>query len=138
MLRRDASPDEDALTFPSFLLHVGEGRLKDSFTSFIGPLVSVLVGSDVKQLIDFVLPDVKNKLRDENWFSERAVLIARNDTLEAVNIVVGDMILGLAKQYASTDNIDSPDEQKLRYLVELLSGMPGTASLPDHMIIGFL
>lgn len=131
-LWRNASPDQDAPTCPSFVLDVGEGKFQDSCTSFIGLTKSVLDGSDVHERIGFEFPDLRSKYCDKSLLSERTVLTTRNANVEALNNFVGDMILGSAKQYVSAERIDNPAEHELRYPVELLNNIPGTDLIPDH------
>lgn len=118
----------------SFVLDVGEEDLQDFFTALISLPTSVSVGSDVKQLIDFLFPDLRNKYRDKTSLSEQAVLTKRNANLEEDNSFVGDTIPGRATQYVNADNIDNRDEREVRYPGELLNGISGTASLPNQRI----
>lgn len=62
-------------------------------------------------------------------------MTTRNTNLEELNNFVVDFIPCDATRSASADKIDNAKEDKLRYPVKLLNGIPETVSLPDHHIM---
>lgn len=134
-LRENANANQVALKFPSFIFGIGEGTLQDSYSSFTSLQSFTFIENDVKKLIDFVLPDLKNNHLAEIWLPERVVLTTRTMNLEGLNNFVRDLIPGDAKRFSSADKIDNEEEHELQNPLELLTGISGTVSLSDHQIL---
>lgn len=71
---------------------------------------------------------------NEAWLAQRADLITQNEHSKDLSNERGSMISGTLQQFLSADSVDDAEINKLKYLVELLSSMACTLSLPGRTL----
>ena len=138
-LRSDPSADKASLSYPGFLLELGEGRIKEDSSHSICLPDHIQTTKSTEELIDSVFSDVSNQYQNEEWINSRAILAATNKATRAINEEIGDRIPGISKVLRSADSVtaEDPEEQiqlDLRYPQELLNSLDTGSSMPDHEI----
>ncbi|CAG9787616.1 unnamed protein product [Diatraea saccharalis] len=120
-------------SFASKLLEVGDGRLKTDpdgkiiFTNeFCHPVATE------EELLANVFPDLKNKINNEEWLFERAVLSPKNELVNKINNKVLDVVDGASRVYTSIDTVMASDDSTA-YPVEFLNSLELTG-VPPHKL----
>lgn len=136
-LRNDPSADQEALQFPSFLLQVGEGRVRSQSSKdpdLIDLPPSVTFETSLISLCRSIYCDISQKYSDIAWLTSRVILTTKNNHLASINNYVGNMIPGRYRTYLSADKVENQDAHALRYPVEMLNLLTAGSALPDHKL----
>ena len=138
-LKNDPTADSSALSYPGFLLSVGEGSIPVETDDIIRLPQHVNVVKTSEELIDSVFPDICKNYTDVEWLTSRAILASTNAAATSLNEEIGNRIPGEYRLLRSADSVtaDVPDQQaalELRYPQELLNSLDTGSSMPDHII----
>ena len=150
-LRKNTLTDKDALSFPEYLLTVGEGQaLSDEGRIGLPKSINLIEAQEsdekARLLVDNVFEGIETKYDDTDWLSSNAILTVKNSQLFRHNELIGNKIPGAYRRYLSTDSVKCENdlqqtEQELRYPQEPLDRLSGGAAMPDHNLllkIGFI
>ncbi|XP_014779114.1 uncharacterized protein LOC106875470 [Octopus bimaculoides] len=93
--------------------------------------------SDLKELMNKVLPNLRNQFTDYNWLKTRAILAPKNVAVDDLNIKVLEQLSDERHIYNSIDTVLNIDEA-VNYLVEFLNSLtpPGLPPHNLHLKIG--
>lgn len=122
--------DDAVGDFAIKLLQVGNGLLdKDSYNQIQLPFTTI---QTEEEFIMRVFPDLHNLHTDINWLSSRAILAAKNESVNEINSRLLNRLPGEIILYNSVDTICSQDEVT-NYPTEFLNSLepPGT---PPHSL----
>ncbi|CDF39624.1 Helicase-like protein [Chondrus crispus] len=134
-LRADPAADVEALSFPEFLLSVGEGRLQgEQRPEWISLPQSVAFEHTIRNLCLKVFQGIRDNHADPAWLTKRVILTTKNRPLEEVNEVIGNMIPGSYRTYLSADKVENEDTNALIYPTEMLNTLTAGSALPDHKL----
>lgn len=78
-------------------------------------------------------PNIRQNICNQDWLCERAILAARNDTVEAVNIQTQMLIHGPEHSYKSMDSV-LKEAEAVQYPIEFLNSIQ-TPDLQIHNLI---
>jgi ATP-dependent DNA helicase PIF1 len=124
---------DDKIKFVKWQIEVGHGKLTDDNGNVTLPGCFHSTQNTVESLIDTIYPDIGNPvLKPDTFYSERAILSARNDDVDSLNKEVLEMFSGDGKVYHSANSIvahEGIDGAEVMYPVEYLnsinvSGLP--------------
>ena len=101
-MRVQEGEDNTNKVFSQFLLSVGDGSYDGGDIIRIPEDMDLKHGT-LKDLIDFVFPDLEINLNDRNWLSERAILCPTNEQAKEVNDMMTNDFPGLERVYKSAD-----------------------------------
>ncbi|CAG9783784.1 unnamed protein product [Diatraea saccharalis] len=85
-----------------------------------------------EELLANVFPDLKNKINNEEWLFERAVLSPKNELVNKINNKVLDVVDGASRVYTSIDTVMASDDSTA-YPVEFLNSLELTG-VPPHKL----
>ncbi|XP_044590858.1 ATP-dependent DNA helicase pif1-like [Cotesia glomerata] len=126
--------DSTSLEFSNLLLNVGEGTLTENqHGEILLPEGLCKIVSSIDDLIEKIYPginDISNK--DNEWFSERAILCPTNEIVKGINSVIIEKFNAVEKIYTSINTTLNQDDLT-NYPVEFLNSL-NTSGLPDHII----
>lgn len=71
---------------------------------------------------------------DESWIARKVVLTTRNEQLHFLNDIIWCRVPRNTQTVLSADSVEGTEINKLSYTVELSNNLPGTASLPYHLL----
>ncbi|CAG9790045.1 unnamed protein product [Diatraea saccharalis] len=132
-MRAQLYNDTESGVFASKLLEIGDGRLETDpdgkiiFTNeFCHPVATG------EELLANVFPDLKNKLNNEEWLCERAVLSPKNELVNKINNKVLDVVDGATRVFTSIDTVMASDDSTA-YPVEFLKLLELTG-VPPHKL----
>lgn len=140
VLRKDPNAETEALSYPDYLLKVGEGWLESNENESVKIPKSVNIVQSSSELIDAVFNGLKFKHKDCEWLTSRAILAPTNKRLTMVNEEVSEKFSGQPCKYLSADSVclDEPDHRKdgeLKYPTEFLNYLETGSALPGHEIV---
>lgn len=136
--------DQESQAFAKWLLDVGHGHVTAEDTTVRLP--EYMKVNDVVALTDFVYPGVSSKPPPPpEYFLDRAILAARNDHVNQLNVHVLEQLDGEERVYMSADTViledgaDGPASQGSHpYPLEFLQSLnpPGLPPSELHLKIG--
>ncbi|XP_018374141.1 PREDICTED: ATP-dependent DNA helicase PIF6-like [Trachymyrmex cornetzi] len=134
-MRVQLQNDASAEFFAKQLLDIGNGKMViDRYTQCITlPTNFCKMTSTKDELIQKVFPNIAQNYKNHQWLSERAILTATNNDVNAINFSIQNGIPGEATTYKSIDSVMNQDEV-VNYPTEFLNSLdlPG---MPPHLLI---
>jgi ATP-dependent DNA helicase PIF1 len=123
--------DESAEHFAKQLLDIGNGKMAiDESTKCITlPTNFCNVTSTRDELIQKAFPNIVQHFKNHQWLSERAILAAKNNNVNAIKFSIQNEIPGETTTYKSIDTVMNQDEV-ISYPIEILN----TLDLPDLLL----
>ncbi|GBP95665.1 hypothetical protein EVAR_67871_1 [Eumeta japonica] len=84
----------------------------------------------IDELINNVFPNIISNYKNNEWLSERAILVAKNKDVDDLNYIIQNKIIGTIHSFKSIDCVTNEDEAT-NYPIEFLNSLdvPG---LPPH------
>jgi hypothetical protein len=131
-MRAHVQGDKSAGQFAQKLVQIGDGRVKEDKSGQITLPCGVIVSS-VDEVGKKVFPNIRQNFIKADWLCERAILAARNDTVEMVNIQAQNFIPGPEHSYKSMDSVLKEDDA-VQYPTEFLNSIH-TPELQVHNLI---
>ena len=120
--------------FAAKLLTIGEGTCPfggDGLMPFTPDFCQPIASTN--ELIDTVFPDILTNLADRNWQCERAILAPLNDSVDEINKLIQDKLIGRQSRfYRSIDSTVNPHES-VDFPVEFLNSLT-PAGFPPNML----
>lgn len=133
-MRVHFQPDASSARFAEQLLQLGDGKMPIDPSSKCITLPSDFcdVTQTVPALIDKVFPSISINYVNHQWLCERAILAAKNNDVNVINLSIQAQIPGDCHTYKSVDSVTNQDEA-VNYPIEFLNALdlPG---LPPHIL----
>lgn len=120
--------DTSAGAFAQKLMNIGDGKEQEDSTLPCGIIVN-----NETELQDKVYPGIKDNYLNHDWLCQRAILAAKNDTVEKLNINIQNQIPGNPKTYLSMDSVVDETNSVL-YPTEFLNFIHQTPDLQVHKL----
>ena len=112
---------------------IGDGKVpEDSVTGMITLPCGTIVSS-VEQLTEKVYPNIQHNFHNHQWLCDRAILAARNETVQAINIKIQKFLSGPEHSYKSIDSVVNQADA-VQYPTEFLNSVL-TPDLQVHNLI---
>ena len=131
-MRVELQNDQSGNIFSKQLIDIGNGKFPvDMLTGCINfPQSFCQLTRSKDELIQKVYPDIARNYRDHDWFSERAILAAKNIDVNELNFKIQEQITGESRIYKSIDSATNLG-YVVNYPPEFLNSLdlPG---LPPH------
>jgi hypothetical protein len=125
-LEKNMRADPTAIQFAKDIRAIGEGKMNDEEEKVTIPDECIFEDDLLKEVFG-------DKITEQNFDSlrNRAVLAPTNKEVDEINADALDLVDGEAKTYYSFDEVREQDQQKQKYMVELLNTIdpPG---MPKH------
>ena len=121
--------------FAETLLAIGDGQEPYS-TSFEIPIEWHVSATDPMTLINAIYPSIQSLEPQPQYYSNRAILAAKNVDVDAINQAAFDVFPGDARIYTSNDRIidaDDPEAAALNYPIEFLNSI-SASGIPPHSL----
>lgn len=103
------------------LLKIGEGEVDRDEDGRIVPPCGHIV-TTIDELKRHVFPDIEHNYQKDDWLCERAILAAKNDTVDQINTEAQNCITGFEKTYKAVDVVTKED-QAVEYPLEFLNSI---------------
>lgn len=133
-MRIQLQQDASGQSFAKQLLDIGNGKMAiDQSTQCITlPSNFCQITATTEELIDKVYPNIVQNYKNHQWLSERSILAARNNDVNAINYAILSKIPGEATTFKSIDTVMNEDEA-VNYPTEFLNSLdlPG---MPPHIL----
>jgi hypothetical protein len=133
-MRVQLQHDASAECFAKQLLDIGNGKMAiDESTKCITlPTDFCKITSTRDELIEKVFPNIAHHYKNHQWLTERAILAAKNNDVNAINFTIQNEIPGEATTYKSIDTVMNQDDV-INYPTEFLNSLdlPG---MPPHVL----
>ena len=128
----DDSNIDDKKEFEKYILNVGNGNIPliDDTNKIELPNELCLKGDNINDLISNVFNDIQTNYTKDNYFTDRAILCTKNNTVHSVNKLILDKLPEDEITYFSRDS-STFDETNAIYPIEFLNSYQ-TTSLPQH------
>jgi ATP-dependent DNA helicase PIF1 len=130
-MRVQLQHDESAEHFAKQLLDIGSGKMAidESIKCVTLPTNFCNITSTRDELIQKVFPNIVQHCKIHQWLSERAILAAKNNDVNAINFSIQNEIPGETTTYKSIDTVKNQDEV-ISYPIEFLNSLdlPGLSS----------
>ncbi|KAG6514057.1 hypothetical protein ZIOFF_024396 [Zingiber officinale] len=123
------------IEFSQFLLRVG-GGLQDTVKSDFIRLPETMIipwegEQSMKQLIDFVFPNMMENVNDADYMVGRAIITPKNVDVDIINDILISNFPGEEKEYISWDSVE--DDNNNFFQEEFLNSLT-PSGLPPHII----
>ena len=126
--------DASAERFAKHLLDIGNGKMAVDRSSqcITLPTNFCEMNSSQDDLIDKVFTNISHNFNDHQWLSARAILAAKNEDVNAINVIIQRRIPGEEITYKSIDTVMN-EEEVVNYPTEFLNSLdlPG---MPPHIL----
>ena len=109
---------------------IGDGKVPEDRTTGLITLPCGNIVSSIQELTDKVYPNIKHNYSNPEWLCERAILAARNDTVEEINIHIQKFLPGPEHSYKSMDCVLNQADA-VQYPMEFLNSIK-TPDLQPH------
>ncbi|XP_075428712.1 ATP-dependent DNA helicase Pif1-like [Ascaphus truei] len=122
--------------FADTLLQIGEGTLPTDFTSgeITFPIHFCHMMTSLEELIHHVYPNLLNNYTNHQWLWERAILAAKNTSVNSLNYLIQDILPHTITQYNSIDTVVDTDEA-VNYPTEFLHSLEPSGMPPHHLYL---
>lgn len=114
----DPNADANPLSFPDFLMALGEGRAPCDRQAQIVLPSPIYIEFDVSRFGRAIFLGNETKYMLDEWLTSRAIPKTKNAELLEINVIVRTYIPAEIKTYTSTGTVESENESALRYPVE--------------------
>ncbi|XP_075451177.1 uncharacterized protein LOC142492419 [Ascaphus truei] len=120
--------------FARTLLQIGEGTLPTDLTSgeIAFPTHFCHMMTSLEDLIHHVYPNLLHNYTNHQWLCERAILAAKNTSVNDINHQIQDIIPHTITQYNSIDTVVDCDEA-VNYPPEFLHSLEPSGMPPHHL-----
>lgn len=106
--------DVDAGNFPQQLLMFGDGKLPADPRGLISiPQGFCKLVDSLEMLKTHVFPDIQANFNDHDWLCERDILAPKNDSANAINLQIQELLAGPITSYKSTSSAHRSGSQTL-------------------------
>lgn len=143
MRLQSSSADTDCnKEFADWILQVGNGEIGDqndgeSYLQIPPDMLIEDSADGVKNLLDFVYPNIISHISAPDFFQERAILAPTNDSVQHINDLLLSHIPGESNEYLSSDSIckteSACEETSEIYSTEFLNNI-SCSGLPSHSL----
>ena len=86
----------------------------------------------MKNLAEFVYPNLKNNVAKKGWMKGRAILAPTNSQVNEINNLMSDMLPGAPVVLSSSDSLINPNDFQ-RFNIEYLNTLSPNG-LPNHRL----
>src|SRR5271166_3543574 len=93
-MRAHVQGDTSAGEFARKLLTIGNGQVPENPSTGLISLPCGTIVKSVHELRDKVYPNIRENFRNHDWLRERAILAARNDLVEDINLHIQKLFPG--------------------------------------------
>lgn len=115
------------------LLKIGEGKFKTIDHQIEIPRELCTLVDNLYLLIEKIYPNLHNLItKPTEWLKERAILTARNDTVNEINNLLMSKFDAEERTYKSYDSYTDQD-QAVHFPTEVLNSF-SPSGIPDHML----
>ncbi|XP_075425538.1 uncharacterized protein LOC142465468 [Ascaphus truei] len=120
--------------FADTLLQIGEGTLPTDLTSgeIAFPTHFCNMMTSLQDLIHNVYPNLLRNYTNHQWLCERAILAAKNTSVNDLNNAIQDILPNTITQYNSIDTVVDNDEA-VNYPTEFLHSLEPSGMPPHHL-----
>ena len=130
----DCTDAEEQKIFSKYLIDLGDGNIpiSEEHGEFAIPIDDRLAfsGNKVRDLVNWVFPNIREHIQDPVWLSERAILCPTNKEIDEVNEILTESFPGEPHVFYSADS--TPDDgSEYIYSTEFLNTLC-PSGLPPH------
>ncbi|CAF4655383.1 unnamed protein product, partial [Rotaria sp. Silwood2] len=135
-MRVHLQDDASAGQFSESLLMIGNGKAPVHPTSDLISLSNNFcnVVDSIEILKTSVFPYIRTHYKDHKWLCERAILVPKNTSVNAINLQIQQQLPGETTSYKSIDTVVDVDDA-VQYPIEFLNSLEPFGMPPHNLLL---